>query len=136
MIYPGICEVLIVPYSVSLKMSQEREREEIPCFPLQLKEITIACPKETCSKGLAALKSVAKLTCFFELALHIWCFSSWQLTSLTFSVTPRILLMTALLLPPNRKCCSWADTFIATTFSLFCMESLVFLASCYFLFSW
>jgi len=51
-----------VPYSENLKMSQGREREEIPCFPLQLKEITVTCPEETCSKGLAALKSVAKLT--------------------------------------------------------------------------
>lgn len=83
-LYPGICKVRIVPYSVSLKMSQGREREEIPCFPLQLKEIAVACPKETCSKGLAALKSVAKVTGFYELVLHIWCFSLWLLTSLTF----------------------------------------------------
>lgn len=99
-IYPGTCKVLIVPYSVNLKCLRGEERKEIPRFTLQVKEMTIACPKETCSKGLAALKLVAKLT-WFHAASHLM-FFSWQLTCLT-SVTPWILLMTVCLLPPNWK---------------------------------
>lgn len=55
-------------------ISSKGKREEITCFPLRFKEITLSYPKETCSEGLTALNSVAKLALFCELGFHIWCF--------------------------------------------------------------
>lgn len=58
-------------FSTLENISSKGKREEITCFPLQLKEITFSCPKETCSEGLTALKSVSKRTLFCELGFHI-----------------------------------------------------------------
>lgn len=90
-------------FSTFENISSKGKREEITRFPLQPKEITLSCPKETCSEGLTALKSVSERTLFCELGFHIWWFFFLQLTSLTFSVTSQILVMTPLLLPPNWK---------------------------------